>query len=293
MSGMDSRQLEYFLAVVDHGGVNRAAAALHLAQPSLSQAIRTLERDLGNDLFHRVGRRLVLTDAGRALIGPARDVVRGLEAARSGVEQVGELQVGRVNIAAMPSQAIEPLNSLISDFTRRHPRISVFIRAALTAQETIECVRTGITELGLLSSTDEPASEDVLLHTLARQRFVLVTPPGGPFAPGQAVRHEQLEGRRLIVGQPGTGMRRLVEDIQEAGVRLTEVVETEHREVILPLVLSGVGLAVLADSWARLARQAGLLTLDLEPPAYLNIALARRKGRLSPASAAFVELALL
>jgi DNA-binding transcriptional LysR family regulator len=66
---VDARQLEYFLAVVDHGGVNRAAAALYLAQPSLSQSIRALERDLGHQLFHRVGRRLVLTDAGQAKTG--------------------------------------------------------------------------------------------------------------------------------------------------------------------------------------------------------------------------------
>ncbi|GAA3440471.1 hypothetical protein BJ998_008724 [Kutzneria kofuensis] len=64
---MDARQLEYFLAVVDHGGMGRAAAALHVAQPSLSQALRTLERDLGQPLFHRIGRRLVLNDAGLAV----------------------------------------------------------------------------------------------------------------------------------------------------------------------------------------------------------------------------------
>ncbi|MBB6172306.1 DNA-binding transcriptional LysR family regulator [Nocardiopsis mwathae] len=288
---MNVRQLEYFLAVVDHGGVNRAADALHLAQPSLSQAIRALERHLGCDLFHRVGRGLVLTDAGRALVEPARDVVRGLEAARAGVESVGGLQAGRVEIAAMPSQAVEPLSSLIADFTREHPRISVLIRAAFTPQETIELVRSGSAELGLLGTPDGSIAADVRLRTIARQRFVLIAPKDGPFTEGLPVRREQLEGQRLVVGQRGTGMRRLVEDIQAAGVGLTGVVESEHREVILPLVLSGVGLAVLAESWAALARQAGLLVLDLEPPAYLYVALARRKGRLTPAAAAFLETA--
>ena len=61
---MELRQLEYFLAVVEHGTLTKAAAALHLAQPSLSQMIKTLERDLGTQLFHRVGRRLVLSPAG-------------------------------------------------------------------------------------------------------------------------------------------------------------------------------------------------------------------------------------
>jgi DNA-binding transcriptional LysR family regulator len=83
---MDIRHLEYFLAIVDHGGFNRAASALYVSQPSLSQAVRTLERDLGTDLFHRIGRRAVLTEAGKALIDPAREAVRSLRTARSSVE---------------------------------------------------------------------------------------------------------------------------------------------------------------------------------------------------------------
>ena len=288
---MDARQLDYFLAVVDHGGVNRAAAALYLAQPSLSQAIRALERDLGHQLFHRVGRRLVLTDAGRALVEPARHVVRGLEAARASVESVAGLESGRVEIAAMPSQAVEPLGGMIRAFTERHPGLSVTIRAAFTTSDVLEMVRTGVTEVGLLAGSEPPASAEVELDLIGTQRFVLLAPVGGPFRDGVTVRHADLAGQRLIVGQAGTGMRRLVDGIRAAGVELTEVVETEHRESILPLVLGGVGLAVLADSWSPLARQAGALVLELAPPAYLHLALASRKAPLTPAATAFLAIA--
>ncbi|MCO1578916.1 LysR family transcriptional regulator [Crossiella sp. SN42] len=288
---MDARQLAYFLAVVDHGGVHRAAAALYLAQPSLSQAIRALERDLGQDLFHRAGRRLVLTDAGRALVEPARQVVRDLDIARASVAATAGLAVGRVEIAAMPSQAVQPLSDLVTAFTTRHPGLTVTIRAAFTAPEVLELVRTGVTELGLLGATRLPPAVDVRLTPLGRQRFVLIAPAGGPFRPGQVVRAEDLAGQRIVVGQTGTGMRRLVEEIRAAGVELTEVVETEHREAILPLVLGGVGVAVLADSWAELARRAGALVLDLEPPAHLELALASRQAPLSPAATAFLAVA--
>lgn len=281
---MDARQLEYFLAVVDHGGVNRAATALYLAQPSLSQAIRALERDLGQDLFHRVGRRLVLTDAGRALVEPAREVIRGMANVRASVQSVGGLRTGRVEIASMPSQAVEPLSGMIKDFTAEHPGLQVTIKAAFTAPEVIEMVRTGVTELGVLGSSDPPLAADVELRTLERQRFVVVAPPGTPFS-GKITR-EDLAGQRLIVGQQGTGMRRLADEMD-----VFDVVESEHREAILPLVLGGVGLAVLADSWAPLARQAGAVVLDLEPAAYLHIAVVNRQARLSPAAAAFREIA--
>jgi DNA-binding transcriptional LysR family regulator len=288
---MDVRQLRYFLAVVDHGSVNRAAAALHVAQPSLSQAVRALERDLGLDLFRRVGRRLVLTDAGTALIGPARQVVRGLETARAAVTGVADLRTGRVEIAAMPSQSVEPLARMIKAVTEKHPGLSISVRSAFTAEDVVEEVRSGRTELGLVGASEPLADARVVVRPIGRQRFVLVCPADGPFAPDTVVRHEDLAGQRLIVGQHGTGMRRVVDEIRAGGVELTAVVETEHREAVLPLVLGGVGVAVLAESWAPLARQAGALVLPLEPARYLHLALITSLAELTPAASAFLDVA--
>lgn len=290
---MDVRQLEYFLAVVDHGGFNRAATALYLSQPSLSQAIRALERDLGSDLFDRIGRRVVLTDAGTALIEPARAAVRGLELARASVESVHGLRTGRVRIAAMPSQAVAPLTGMISRFHRAHPGVSVSVRAAFTARDVTEMVRTGVTELGLLASPDAIPDTEVRTHPLPEQRFVLLAPPDGPFAPDTTVvDRKDLAGQRLIVGQQGTGMRRYVDDLIAEGAELTLAVETEHRVAILPLVLAGAGLAVVTDSWRELARQAGVRVLDLEPRTSLRVTLVARHGVTTPAARAFLRTAL-
>ncbi|WP_033294617.1 LysR family transcriptional regulator [Amycolatopsis jejuensis] len=286
---MDARQLEYFLAVVDQGSMTKAAQALYVAQPSLSQAIRGLERDLGTDLFSRIGRRLVLTQAGQALVEPARQVVRGLAAARSSVDSVAGLQVGRVEIAAMPSQAVEPLCGMIRRFTGRHPGMSVAVRAAFRSGEVLAQVRSGTTELGLAAGTEPIAGPGVEVVPLERQRFVLVAPGDTDLA--GPVRHTDLAGRRMIVGQPGTGMRRFVDGIRADGVELVDVVETEHREAILPLVLAGVGVAVLADSWVPLAERAGARVLALDPPAYLHLALVHRSGVLTPPARAFLAAA--
>jgi hypothetical protein len=77
------------------------------------------------------------------------------------------------------------------------------------------------------------------------QKFVLLAPPDGPFPPGAPVRREQLAGQRLIVGQQGTGMRQYVDDLRAAGVEWTLAVQSEHRIALVPLVLGGVGLAVV------------------------------------------------
>ncbi|WP_282792494.1 LysR substrate-binding domain-containing protein [Streptomyces sp. CC224B] len=284
---MDVRQLEYFLAIVDRGGFHRAASALYVSQPSLSQAVRALERDLGAELFHRVGRRAVLTEAGRALIEPARAAVRSLGTARASVAAVRELREGRLDVASMPSQAVEPLTTLIRVFSGRYPGVTVAVRAVFTARDVIDTVRTGAVELGLLASAEPVPDREVAARPLGEQRFVLVVPPGGPFAGRDSVACEELAGQRLIVGQPGTGMRAYVDALRDRGVDFTVAAETEHRVSLLPLVLAGVGLAVVTEAWRETARRTGARVLDIEPATALRVALVSRRGGLSPAAAAF------
>ena len=289
---MDVRQLEYFLAVVDHGGVNRAATALHLAQPSLSQALRSLERDLGSDLFHRIGRRVVLTGAGHALVEPAREAVRGLDLARSAVEAAQGLRRGRVDVATLPTQAIQPLTDLVSGFTGLHPRMSVSVRVALTTRDAVDMVRTGACELGVVATAGPLPETEVRVWPLVRQDFVLLAPRDGPFLEGEPVPVERLAGRRLIVGQRGSGMRRFVDDLIADGLETHIAVETEDRVSVLPLVLAGAGFAVVTDAWRDLAERAGALVLDLAPTDHLDVALISRRGPLTAGAQAFVAHAV-
>ena len=149
---MDARQLEYFLAIVDHDGFVRAAEHLHVAQPSLSQAIAKLERELGVALFHRIGRGVILSRAGSELVEPARQVLRDLRTARASMESMKGLQRGSVELVAMPSPGIEPLSTLIRRFTRHYPGIRVEVGAAFTPEEVVDDVRQGRCELGLAGS---------------------------------------------------------------------------------------------------------------------------------------------
>jgi DNA-binding transcriptional LysR family regulator len=289
---MDIRQLEYFLAIVDHGGFNRAASVLYVSQPALSQTVRSLERDLGTELFHRIGKRAVLTEAGTALIEPARAAVRGMETARASVEAVQELRTGRLDIAAMPSPAVEPLTSMIRAFGGRHPGVRVCVRAAFTPEDVIHMVRTGSGELGLLTSPGPLPEKGVVAHPVGTQGLVLLTPPDGPFPAGHPVAREELAGHRLIIVQRGTAGRAYVDELRERGVGFTVAAETEHRVSVLPLVLAGAGLAVVTDSWRATAERAGAMVLDLEPTPVLRIGLISRIGPMSPAARAFLDCAL-
>lgn len=285
---MDVRQLTYFLAVVETMNVGRAAERLHLAQPSLSQAIGILERELGVPLFHRVGRGVVLSDAGAQLVEPARQVVRDLEAARAAARSARGLRRGRVELITMPSPGMEPLSSLVRDFTAAHPAMTVTVGAAFTPEEVVQAVKAGRAELGLLGAASPPLTGGLHVLPVEDQPLVLVSPPGEgeATAPGTVDRAD-LAGARLVVSKEGSLVRRLVDDVLASGVAARIVVEVEHRTSILPMVLAGVGHAVLPSSWTPLAQRSGALVRRIEPAVVLRIALVSRTGALTPAARAF------
>lgn len=284
---MDARQLRYFLAVVDEGSVHAAAKWLFVAQPSVSQALRSLERGLGADLFHRAGRRLVLTAAGESLIEPARQVVRWLDLARAHVDAVHGLRTGRLVVATMPSQAVDPLPSVIHRFLGKFPMVQVSIRAAFTPPDVVAMVRAGGVELGMMASTGLVDTADLDLHVVEQQRFVVLAQPGCGLAAGP-LRYEQLDGQRLIVGQAGTGMRAVADQVLAAAPAAVAVVETEHREAVLPMVMSGLGVAIVSEAWSPLARAVGLEVRALDCMETLEVSILHRPGDVSPAARAFL-----
>jgi DNA-binding transcriptional LysR family regulator len=296
---MDVRQLGYFLAVVEHLNFGRAAEQLHIAQPSLSQAMGTLERELGVPLFHRVGRGIVLSDAGAQLVGPARQVLRDLDSAKAAVRSTRGLQRGRVELISMPSPGIEPLTTILREFIDAHPAMSVTVDAAFTPNEVVQAVKSGQAEVGLLGSASAPNTSGLHVLPIEDQPLVLISPRAdGPSANPEVVdltggvevlARGDLAGMRLIVSKQGSLMRQLVDDVLASGVEVEIVVEVEHRTSILPMVLAGIGHAVMPSSWTPLAQRAGAIVRRIEPTSLLRTALVTRKTDLTPAARAFVE----
>ncbi|GGK80268.1 LysR family transcriptional regulator [Ornithinimicrobium pekingense] len=287
---MDTRQLTYFLGVVTHGGFGRAAAQLHVSQPALSQSVASLERDLGVPLFHRVPSGVVLTDAGEVLVPLARQVLRDLDVARVATRSVGEELTGRIDLALMPSQGVEPFTTLMRRLTRRHPGLSVHGHASFVRDDAIALVRSGTCELGLVGALAAPYPSSIEVHTLGRQEMVLIAHPDAGLPDDHALRPAELDGRRLVVSPPGSVMRQMADRLMSAST-MTVVVEAEHRSAILPLVLAGVGVAVLSSAWAPLARRSGAAVLRLADTMHLQVDVIHRPGTLTPAAAAFLEIA--
>ena len=180
---MDLKQIEYFLAVVDHGGIAGAALTLGVAQPTISTGIRSLERALGVPLFHRLGRGMVLSSAGRALLGPGRQILRDTAAAKYNLASTSASLVGRLDIMAMPMLGLTALAEAIAAFRALHPRVIVHIKEFRDDTAPVELIRDGHCEF-VASHIPLPEAEALQSLTLTVHEYWLAYPPGTVLPPG-------------------------------------------------------------------------------------------------------------
>jgi DNA-binding transcriptional LysR family regulator len=288
---MDTRRLQHFVAVVDHGGFTAAAKATFVSQPALSLAVKDLEVDLGTLLFDRIGRRVQLTAAGSALLGPARQVLRDLETGRAAVAAVSGLESGVLSLASLPTLAADPTAALVGRFRSRYPGVRVDLAAPEDTKELFELVETGTSELGLTDALNVP--ETLVSVKLGSQVLVFILPPATSNSVTEAAALTDFENTLFVASPEGTSSRRLLDErLASVGLHPKLAVVSAQRDAILPLVLAGAGAALVPESTAMVAEQLGAVVARPKPPAVRELALVHRTGSLSPAAARFAEWAV-
>ncbi|MDJ0110084.1 LysR family transcriptional regulator, partial [Rhodococcus erythropolis] len=150
--GMDIRSAQYLVAVVDHGSVTAAADVLRISQPSLSQAVRNLERALGSTLFERTTRGLAPTTVGLAITDSARALLADVARAEAAVAAVTALRTGELAIAVQSDLAIDPVAEVAGRLHLTAPGIRFSTNAVPNAQDVRALVRAGTCELGFLET---------------------------------------------------------------------------------------------------------------------------------------------
>ncbi|MEU7558331.1 LysR family transcriptional regulator [Streptomyces eurythermus] len=283
---MNRQQLEYFLAVAEHGSLGHAAVAAGVSQPSLSQALGTLEKEMGAALVRRVRRGAVLTPAGRAFVPHARLLLRELR--RTGEVTGGP--AGELDLVTTPVLAVDPCAPLLGRFRGLHPEVRVRVQVTDRDTEVPGMLADGRAEVGLVYLPLD--TDGIVVRPLAEHEIMAVFPPDGP-PPPDPLPVRWLAGRETV-GVTGHSRRRaLVGDHLTAhGVRLRVTVEVAHREMVVPLVLAGAGMSFLAGTAARWAAGQGARVRRLDPPLRQWYGLAYVPGRLSPAARALAGLAM-
>jgi DNA-binding transcriptional LysR family regulator len=290
---MTSQQLALFLAAAEHRSFSGAARALELAQPSVSEAVRRLEEDLGVPLFARSRRGLELTEAGQALRPYAERVVADLEAARDSVSEVRELRGGIASFGTFGTAGHYLVTDLVAGFRRRYPAVRVRV-VGKNSSEVADLVRDGTLEAGLIVLPIDDAGLDV--RPAVRDEILYVS--RDPRHVNRRVGIERLASVPLILYDASfrwddPTRRQLRERAQAAGIALEPAIEVEELEAALDLARLGFGDTIVGRGQTiRRPLPRGLGTARFADPIWETAAFVTRRGaELSPATRAFVTLA--
>lgn len=240
---MDLKQLRAFLTVADTGNVTRAAETLHLVQPAVSRQIRLLEEDVGCALFERERHGMVLTDAGRSLVGYARRAMLELERARAEIAGSAQGIGGLVTLGLLPS-AIDVLSSaLVSALRERHPAIRIRLAVGY-AGTLMGWLRSGEIDAALLYGAERSGEIDA--SPLIEEPLWVIGPREAGLRRRRPVALAELADRPFVLPSTPHGIRVLVDHAcAVARVTLGVVAETNALSVQRRLVLGGHGLTIL------------------------------------------------
>ncbi|MFD4989752.1 LysR family transcriptional regulator [Streptomyces sp. NPDC058374] len=283
---MQFQQLHYFVAVAETRHFTRAAETVHVAQPSLSQQIRALERELGADLFLRARGNITLTDAGEALLPLARRILADADTARHEVQELAQLRSGRVRLGATPSLCTGLLPDVLRSYHDRYPGIRLMIEENGSHDLVRELAR-GALDLALVVLPLPSPSPALLTTELLREDLVVVSGRDVPVPGGHhPVRIADLAGERLVMFRHGYDLRELtVSACRAEGFEPTLAVEGGEMDAVLGFVRAGLGHAVVPRMVATRAGQDVQVTPLASPGLHRTIGLARR-GDVDPPRAA-------
>lgn len=245
---MDSRQLEYFVAVAEELSFTRAAQRLFTVQSTVSAAVRALETDLKTTLFDRSTRRVVLSTAGQALLPEAKAALEALDRARAAVEEASSGLRGSIRIGTLARLSLVNMAELLGAFHRKYPLVEVQVATSPTGSTGLaDDVRHGRLDVALLG-LPKPELSGLDVRDIATVPFVALVPSAHPLAGHTGVRLEDLARERFVDMPAGFGNRKMVDRAFDAiGTPRRIQVEVPELTTIPDYVRVGLGVGIVPD----------------------------------------------
>lgn len=241
---MDLRNLRAFVAVAELGSFSLAGERLHLTQPAVSKRVTALESELGNPLFDRIGRQVTLTEAGRALLPRARQVLEALEESRRILSALSERVDGRLTFGTSHHIGLHHLPPVLRAYAGNYPQVELDIRF-MESEEGCAAVAQGDLELALVT-LPETAPEWLVTETIWEDPLAFAVAPDHPLAREPRPTIEKLAAWPAVLPARGTVTRELIERLFAGhGVPLVTRLSTNYLETIKMLVSVGLGWGVL------------------------------------------------
>ncbi|VBB07653.1 transcription regulator hth lysr [Lucifera butyrica] len=270
---MELRQLEYFRLAGRLGNMTRAAEQMHVAQPSVTVAIRKLEEELGIQLFERRRKQFILTPEGTVFLARTEDVLRRLEAAVQEMQDYRELQKGSIRLGVPPMIGFFLFPDIFSGFKKRYPQIDLFIieEGSLSIEHLLE---KGELDLGIIIfSQPSPVLTTIPLR---KGEILLCLPPDHPLCQLERVPFCQVADYPVILLKENAYHRQLIlEEFEKHAINPHVVLSSSQIETIKALVAKGSGISFLLDEIARQDNR--IQCRSLENPLYISIGLVWKK----------------
>jgi LysR family hydrogen peroxide-inducible transcriptional activator len=260
---MEIHQLRYVIAVARTGNFSRAAEQCHVSQPSLSQQIQKLEKELGERLFERQRTRSRLTACGERFLPRAERILRELEEARREAQELHALAQGEVIVGALPTIAPYFLPPVVAAFARKYPGVAVTMVEETTASLVQMMVRHEI-DFALASLPGPDVQMEV--ESLLTEELFLAVPPGDPLAKRRSVAADDLASASFVLMKEGHCLGDQVLRFCERNDFKPRVRSRSAQiETILALVEAGLGVS-LVPAMARRRAQNRVVFRSLRKP---------------------------
>lgn len=244
-------QLRIFLAVAEHLHFTRAAEALYITQPAVSAAIQSLEGEYGVKLFHRIGRQIEITEAGKLLQVEAEKIIEQVKLTERGLQELNNLQRGELKLGSSLTIGNYWLPEQISRFQQQYPGISVKCFLANT-EEICEGTVTGQFDLSLIEGDVKPELENILeKEVIGSDRLQIVVGRSHPWFERQSVFLSELKTTNWVMREPGSGtQQRFEEALENWGIypiNLTTVLILNSGEMVKAVVEKGIGAGSISE----------------------------------------------
>jgi LysR family hydrogen peroxide-inducible transcriptional activator len=261
---MEIHQLRYFVAVADEGSFSRAAAKVRVAQPSLSQQIRKLEGEVGQPLFDRLPRSVVLTEAGRCFIDYARKILASIGDARRCVDELKDEVAGRLAVGAIPTIAPYVLPELVVTFQKHYPEVTLEIIEDVTEGMTRR-IEAGELDVALASTCQQ--SPTLRRESLGNEPLLALVPEGHPLAKKTLVELDDLKSQRFLLLHEMHCLSQQVHHLLEFRRLRPEIaLAGSQLSTIANMVAAEIGVSIVPQMMVNHQATPGCVSLPFAPP---------------------------
>ncbi|GIP31790.1 LysR family transcriptional regulator [Paenibacillus sp. J2TS4] len=286
---MELKQLEYFMAVCRELHFTRAAEKLGIAQPSLSQQIRLLEHEIGTPLFDRIGKKNMITEAGKTLLHHSYNVFHELSQARAAISELQGLERGSLKIGALLTVVNYLLPPTVIGFHRNYPHVELSVLGLRTGDIYNGLLQNEL-DLGIVLLPME--HEDLEAIPLYKENLALAAPADHPVAQKPSVTLDILKEVPSILLPSTYFMRQLInEKCRSFEFAPQPVMEMTTMESIINMVSMGVGVTILPRAYLDYIDNKQIRTIPIQNPVLTTqIGVVYRKNKyLCAASRVFME----